>query len=227
MEALFVVTLMAVVLGVAAFALRAQTRQRHERTEALHAYARRRGWTFVEKPAAGVVAEMERFELFEQGRDRTIANFMAGADGAFRVAVFDYSFVTGSGKSRTVQRQTVASMHGAGLALPAFSLRPEHMFHRFAQVFGYQDIDLAERPEFSRRFLLRGVDEHAVRAAFSTTVAEFLESRPRCCAAGEGPLLFFWRPGRHARPEEVDELLADATGLATRLTAGMGARRTM
>jgi len=82
---------------------------------------------------------------------------------------------------------------------------------------GYQDIDFAQREEFSRLYLLRGEDEAAVRAAFhSDALLLFLERRPGMCAAGLGHELLFWRPGRLATPDEVEQLIQEGMELAER-----------
>jgi hypothetical protein len=225
LEALVIVVMSAAVGGIILTAIRASQRQARLRTEALERHARSRGWTFHDRPALNDVPRLGGFELFQQGRKRTVTNLMAGEHRGFRIAVFDYSYVTGAGKSQTTWRQTVVSVHSHALDLPAFSVRPEHTFHRIAELFGAQDIDLDEKPEFSRRYLLRGQDEAAVRSLFTSAAADFLERCDRCCTAGEGSILFLWRPGRRARPEEIEDGIAEAEALAERLADADARRR--
>jgi hypothetical protein len=105
------------------------------------------------------------------------------------------------------------------LALPAFSVRPENVFHRIGTIFGWEDIDFPDRPEFSHDCLLRGPDEAAVRAAFPAEVTAFFEGGAKWCADGEGEELFLWHSGKRASPEEVPALLATATELLARFRA--------
>ncbi|HEX2205966.1 MAG TPA: hypothetical protein VHG91_21805 [Longimicrobium sp.] len=191
--------------------------QQKRRTEAMRALAARLGWGFEEKAPLEVVPRPERFELFTTGRNRRIRNFLSGELDGLGAAVFDYTYVTGSGKSTQTWTQTVLYLHAESLDLPSFSLRPENVFHRIAGAFGYQDIDLPHRPDFSRKYLLRGPDEGTVRAAFGDDVVEFYEGRPKCCTEAQGKQVFVWRASRLLRPEEVPGLLDEGRELVARL----------
>ena len=90
------------------------------------------------------------------------------------------------------------------LDLPQFALRPEHLFHKIGQVMGYQDIDFDSHPEFSKRYLLRGADEEAVRRAFGSGVLSYFEQQTKIsCEADRGQLIFY-RPRKRVAAEEVD-----------------------
>jgi hypothetical protein len=186
------------------------------RAHALRAFAEGLGWSFVEEVPFDAVPDLDRFELFSSGRSKKLRNLLASPPGATRALVFDYRYVTGGGKSRRTHQQTVFYATREELDLPAFSLRPEHLLHRFASLLGYQDIDFPRRPEFSMRFLLRGEDEPRIRAAFGEGVLRFFEERLRTCAGGSGSELLFWRPGSFATPEEVEQLIEDGEQLAAR-----------
>lgn len=217
---------LAVVLGIAgALALLGAivylaVQQQKKRTAAMKAVADRLGWGFQEKAPMQVIPGPERFGLFSEGRSRTIRNFFAGEMDGMRAAVFDYSYTVGSGKHQQTWNQTVVYLDAGTLDLPSFSLRPENVFHRIATVFGYQDIDLQSRPDFSRKYLLRGPDEGAVRAAFQDDVMEFYEQRPKCCSEAQGQQLFFWRAGKIVPPEQVPALIDEGRHLLARLHPG-------
>jgi hypothetical protein len=206
----------AAIIGAAALHTRRAARQR---TDAVHDVARRLGWGFREDVPFDAVPDLTRFELFRTGHDRKLRNLLTSPPGEPRAVIFDYSYLTSSGKSQQMHRQTVFYATSSGFDLPSFSLRPERLFHRVAGVFGYQDIDLEQRPEFSRLFLLRGEDEARVRAVFSDDVAAFLERRAGACAAGAGRELLFWRPGRLTPPGELETLVRDGQDLAARMGA--------
>lgn len=190
-----------------------------ERRQGMEAAAKALGWSFAAKQTLDVIPGLERFGLFGQGRSRSIANFMAGQKDDVRAAVFDYQFTVGSGKSQSTMQQTVAYLRSETLALPAFSVRPEHVFHRIGAIFGWEDIDFPDRPDFSHDCLLRGPDEAGVRAAFPAEVTAFFEGEAKWCADGQGEELFLWRSGKRLDPAEVPALLASATELLGRFRA--------
>ncbi|HLL46957.1 MAG TPA: hypothetical protein VK399_09600, partial [Longimicrobiaceae bacterium] len=186
MDGTLAISLLLVVTAVGVTLVMWSMHVEDERTRGLEEAAMGLGWSFAAKQPLDVIPGLERFGLFGQGRSRSITNFMAGHKDDVRAAVFDYQFTVGSGKSQSTVRQTVVYLRSAALGLPGFSVRPENVFHRIGSVFGYQDVDFPDRPEFSRRCLLRGPDEAALRAAFPAEVTGFFEGEAKWCADGEG-----------------------------------------
>lgn len=199
------------------------TRQEKKRTLALQALAERLGWTFQPHPHLAVVGHPSRWELFTSGRRQQVHNYAAGERDGRQVSVFDYEYVTGAGKSQHVWRQTVVHVRAPGMELPAFVVRPEHVFHKLGGMFGYQDIDVQNDPAFSGRYLLRGADEAAIRALFDPDVRDFYDRNPKSCTEARGGDLFFWRAGKVPRPADVPALIDGAMDLAGRLARRAGA----
>ena len=151
-------------------------KKERERTEQFRAVAAQLAWKFAEESPLNMIAGIEHFTLFNQGHSKQIKNFMYGEANGVKAAVFDYVFVTGSGKHRSVHHQSVTYLEPANLRVPYFSLRPEGFMTKIFQAFGYQDIDFGQRPEFSKQYLLRGQDEPAIRQAFNDRLLSFFES---------------------------------------------------
>lgn len=211
----FVAGFGALILGILYTASRAQKR----RTEAVSAVAQQVGWAFQAQPPLDVVPGFGRFEIFSTGRWQQVRNHLAGEAGGRSVSVFDFSYVTGAGKSRRRWMQTVVHVRLPGADLPAFTLRPEHVFHRVGSLFGYQDIDIPGDPAFSRKHLLRGADLAGIYALFGPGLREFFNRNPGNGAEAAGEDLFFWRPMNVVRPAEIGLLVEQALTLADRLQA--------
>jgi hypothetical protein len=148
--------------------------------------------------------------LFERGHSRHASNVLEGEFSGRRVTLFDYTFVTGGGKSSKTHRQTVALLPDGAPGLPAFTLAPENLFHRIGQVFGYRDIDFEQDRDFSRAFLLRGEDERAVREAFHPTARSCLTSRPGWSIEAKQGTVALFKANRRCRPEGLFEFLREA-----------------
>jgi len=201
--------------AAATIAVVAGRRRDATRTEALRELAERLGWGFRREVEAKALPDLERFELLSQGRRRTLNNVMTSPESDVRVVVFDYAYTTGAGNSRRRHRQTVAYVVSGTFSLPTFSVRPQHFGHAIAKVFGYQDVEVPERPRFSEMFVLRGEDEAALRGVFGAReLAQFFEERDAICAAGTGRELLLWRPGRRADVSAIEALIGDARELA-------------
>jgi carbonic anhydrase len=220
MEVALILALTAVGIAVVVAVRHHVVKSARERVEAIRAVADRLGWAYRQDVSFEAIPKLDRFELFRQGRDRKLRNLLTSPAGEPRAVLFEYTYTTGSGKSQATHRQTVFYATGTDLRVPSFSLRPEHFFHRIGAVFGMQDINLEQRPEFSRMYVLRGEDEDAVRAMFTDPVAGFFERRAGSCAAGVGREVLFWRPGRLLKPEELEAFIGEGMELASRLGAG-------
>jgi hypothetical protein len=190
-----------------------------DRIAALRQLATRLGWSFQDAPSVTIIPHAERFELFKQGRSRKIRNYLAGESGGDQFAVFDYSYVTGDGKTQRTWHHTVLHVHSPRLDLPLFSLRPENLLHRIGGLVGQQDIDIEGHPAFSGEYLLRGQDESSIRAVFEPDVVAFYEANGGRCTTGAGPDLLLWRAATLATAEEVTALLEQGRDLLARFTS--------
>lgn len=166
------------------------------------------------------IPDLNRFGLFQRGRSRTTFNILKGNVEGVRVAVFDYKFVTGSGKSTTTHKQTVCAIFNDQLNLPAFEMHPEGFWQKLGSLFGQQDIDFTENEAFSRCYVLRGKDEAGIRAVFNADVLAFFETRPGLYVEGHQDTLIFFRAERRLKVREIQDFLLNGIRGLVVFTAG-------
>lgn len=200
---LFPFLFLALVLGLVVFLVIYARKKEKERTRQLQLAASQLGWNFLPQAALNMIPGVERFALFSQGHGKEIKNMMYGEASGTKAAVFDYIYVTGSGKNRQTHFQSVVYLEPGNLVVPYFSLRPEGLLHKIFSALGYQDIDFGQRPEFSRQYLLRGQDEPAIRQTFNDRLLTFYETYPDMCTDGGGNQLFIFRSGYRFQPQEI------------------------
>ena len=87
------------------------------------------------------------------------------------------------------------------------------MGHRLAKLFGYRDIAISEFSRFSKKYLLRGENEDAIRNVFTDNVVEHLESLERLYVLGDGSKLLIYRAGKRLRGYELRGFLEEAFGV--------------
>ena len=200
---LFPIVIFTVVFGLIAVIAVYSWQKEKERTRVLQTTAGQLGWSFAASAPLNMIQGLDRFALFNQGQSRQIKNFMYGEASGIKAAVFDYSYVTGSGKNRHTQAQSVVYLEPTYLSLPYFSLRPENFMHKIFTAFGYQDIDFGQRPDFSKQNILRGQDEQAIRRTFNDGLLSFYENYPGTSTDGGGNQLFVYRGGYRFQPQEI------------------------
>lgn len=207
-----------IIVALVAFAIVLKifaSRKEKERTLALQQVAGSLGWSFAAEAPWNMIAGLERFVLFNQGHAREIRNFMYGEAKGVKAAIFDYIYVTGSGKSQHVYHQSVVYLEPGNMNVPGFSLRPEGFLHKMLSALGYQDIDFGQRPGFSEQYILRGQDEMTIRRTFDDRVLGFFENYPGTCVDALGNQLFIYRAGCRGQPEDVESHV----GLGLQLTS--------
>jgi hypothetical protein len=108
--------------------------------------------------------------------------------------------------------------------LPAFVLFPEGFLAKMGKMFGRTDINFPDSPEFSRKYILRGDDEAAIRAIFTPALRQALENQDRVTIEGAGPLLFIFRKGRRLKPELLPARIEQDKRIAALFFAGQQSR---
>jgi hypothetical protein len=167
------------------------------------------GFTFTEQPGTRPLDTLAGFHLFSQGHSKKVRNQLRGEAGGLEVLLFDYRFTVGSGKHSHTHQQTVLCFQLAGVSLPKFTLRPENFLHKIGKLFGYQDINFDSHPAFSKKYLLRGTDEAAIRELFTEEILAYYESRDGVSTEGNGDHLLFYRADKRISPEKVRAFLEE------------------
>ena len=121
--------------------------------------------------------------------------------------IIDYSYTTGSGRNSSTVSQTVAAYCTNEVSIASFELRPEHIFHKIRQAFGSKDIDIESYPEFSKRYLLRGDDEPAVRNCFTPAVLDLLDREHGWSIEASGQWMVVCRVGKKVKAKAMSEFL--------------------
>ena len=160
--------------------------------------ARKMGWQHEEYLPPDMLAVAGQFRLlsldseFAQALTNTSLNPLISVQPGLRTVLFDGTF---PGMSHA----SIVWFTCDDLSLPSFSLEPEvpgDLGQIFAAWAGDQDIDFDDDPEFSRRCLLKGKEEAAIRTLFNPILRGFIVKRwPSAIPALEGNgkhLLFCW-----------------------------------
>lgn len=192
----------AVLLVMAAIGL--AIRYEKKRTEALKHQAVRMGYQFEEKSPPEIVGDPGHFFLLSKGHSKQIKNRLFGERDGVGSMLFEYRYTVGSGKNSTTYKQTVACFELKDRRIPPFSMRPENVLHRIGGLFGQQDIDFEAHPEFSKKYLLQGADEAAVRAFFNREKLGFLEQNPGWSVESDGERLLVYRAAKRVKPENLE-----------------------
>ncbi len=193
-------------------------RAQQKRNEDLRAAAGAMGFAFEDHAVLDDIRARGDLPLYGHGHTRRVSNVLTGRVGDQEVKLFDYQYTTGSGKQSNTRRQTVALFPGGGQRLPDFVLAPENVFHKIGQAFGYQDIDFDSHPVFSSRYLLRGANDYAIRAAFSPAALSFFEQQQGWHVEVKGGTVGIYRGGKRCNPNNLAAFLDETRVVLATLT---------
>ncbi len=160
------------------------------------------------------IVDIPAFQLFSKGHSKKYNNIMIGKKDGINWTIFDYMYTVGYGKSQKTYNQTIGVAKIENLSIPQFSLGPENFFHKIGEKFGMQDIDFPEKPEFSKKFLLKGENENAIRELFTNEPIRMFEQFPRpFMMEGLGNSILIYRSLRRIKPEELIQFIDESSGL--------------
>jgi hypothetical protein len=214
--------ILAVICGVGGLVILAIVLHRHyerKRAEAMEQAAQSLGFEYLGPTESPLPVLLAGFELMNRGRGRKFKNVMLRTADDRSVFLCDYQYTTSNGKNSTTHHQSLAVIQSAAMQLPAFQMYPENMLSRIGQMLGMQDIDFEDAPEFSRRFVLRGNDESAIREYFSPAALEEIAKLGAVNVAGEGDRLMVWFAGRRVKPEDVRKFFETAFQIHVLMTS--------
>jgi len=214
-----VIVLVAGIVLLLVASVRRHRRKERARADGLKRVASRLRFDFAEDENEDLRTRLKHFRLFSQGGGRKVGNVIRARISDLDVVLFDYRYTINAGQSSQTFRQTVALFEAPTTTFPAFALRPEHLFHKLGQVFGYRDIDFDAHPEFSKRYLLRGTDENRIRRLFSSDVLRHLERLQGISVEAAGEQLIYYRSGKRVPPDDIPAFLEEAAGVYGRLNA--------
>lgn len=211
-----VIALMVVVGIVAA-------RRDRRRKAALPLEAQQLGLTFEAESSATLARFNDRLRLFRfEGREARVANRISGRRDDLDVELFDFGLTIRAGGKRRWQEQTVVVVRVPGVPLPAFKVDVDVPFGKLIMArrgAAVPDLDFPDHPSFSRRYILDGDDQQAVRRLFTPAVIAWFEAATPLWVECLGDAVALYRWGTLVGPGECRARIDEALGLVRLLVA--------
>jgi len=179
-----------VAVGVVFLALWLGARRR----KALSLWAASHGLLFDPARARGYDDRYPAFRCLRRGHSRSASNLMRGVWKGHDAVAFDYRYVTGHGKSRSVHSFSAAIV-STGVSFEPLRVRPEGLFDRVTEFLGFDDIDF-ESVEFSRAFHVSASSARFAYDVLHQRTMEFLLAAPRFHIQFDNGEAIIWRDRR-------------------------------
>jgi hypothetical protein len=120
--------------------------------------------------------------------------------------IYDLEFTEGEFIAREVVKTTIMFID-LKKELPVFTLDKEGLLERFYKLAGFNDIEIANHPDFNKRFYLSGENEQKIKESFNDAVILFLESNPYYHIESNGKSLFILKKERLLSVQEIKAMI--------------------
>jgi len=144
-----------------------------------------------------------RFELAHKGHGRSSNTTISADDGMTRLAIFEHTFVSGSGKNQHRSYYVIGMARDERLNAPAMSLPPRNWMHWVTALFGAKTVDFPDDPLFTQRVAVKADFPESVRAFLNERARELIRGTPRLQMATHGDTLILIKPRQRLRAEYV------------------------
>lgn len=155
---------------------------REKRRQDLHALGQRMGLRFSPEKDRSFDDEYRYFDALKIGDDRYAFNTLRGKFEGRAIVGFDYHYETSStdsdGDRTTSSHYFSAVIFQTTLPIDGLTIRPEGVFDRFKQFFGFDDIDF-ESAEFSKQFHVSCRDRQMAYDMIHPKTMELMLASPR------------------------------------------------
>lgn len=202
-------------------ALLKKSLRRREMQGLAHQY----NWTYTQKADLPFLSEFANYLDINHAHPlrATSENVIMGQMFGRNFLVSDQSYVTGSRKSRKTVTQTIVGIEIKNGQLPIFCLCPEGSKGLFNAIFNIldqydRDIDFANHPVFSQKYLLYGLNEAAIRQMFNAKVISFYEQNPLFTTIGGGKYIVIYNPQIDIPAKQIPEKINFIVHLADLLS---------
>jgi hypothetical protein len=214
LEVAITIAILAVVVGVFVLIWYLDTRRARERTAALKAVAGELGFDFHPAGDSALLARVQQFGLGGKGSIPRLSNLLRGKANGLDCAVFDFEYTVGQGTALSdpgqqpqATAQTVIAIQSPDLNLPAFVLGPTRYWHALGALLGMQDLNFESHPVFSKKYVLKAVDEAAVRRLFDRPTLDHFEQAGDITVEGAGDAFLLYCEGQVIDAKDVSATL--------------------
>jgi len=216
-----------ILLAVAAIAYSYWRKEQRKKT--LLSWARQQGLSFNPARRYGLDEQYAEFKALWQGANRFCHNVLTGAWKSHEFLGFDYHYETHStdskGRRQTHHHYFSAVIVQSKIPLKPLHIRPEGVFDKIKDFFGYNDIDF-ESAEFSRKYHVSALDKRWAFDVLHARAIEYLLNQTRHTIQFDHSHIFVYRGGKLFAPEDFAGAADLAVGLVEMLPDYVVAQQT-
>jgi carbonic anhydrase len=165
--------------------------------------AEKLGWEYVPKKNKKV-SFLSDFIFFKTKEINFLYNKLSEKEK--KKSVFDVEFTEGAFIAKEIVKTTVLHIQ-LKQTIPVFTLDKEGLLEMLYKIAGLKDINIDNRPDFNKRFYLKGENETEIKRIFTNDLILFFESNPYYHVESNGSALLIFKKERLLSVQEVKAMI--------------------
>jgi hypothetical protein len=165
--------------------------------------------SFSQSGDLSLLKGLDEFRVFSQGNDSKISNVLVGTIKEIPLKVFDYECDISQDEGTDLVTQTVIVFESDRLALPEFVLGPKGLLHNIRNNFSHKDINFESRPNFAKKYWVRGENEEDIRKIFNDKIIDYYERHSSLNTEGKGTRLICYRYKKLVPSNQIQDFIQE------------------
>ncbi len=185
----------------------------------IKALAYGKGWAYKAGNDWQLMKDLEDFDLMQKGLEHEISNVIEAniEDTSSKLMVFDYKYqfdrLEWDMEDMEVEEgteyhcQTVFYVSSNSMDLPDMDIRPEGLWDKVKQFFGWDDVDFNKNKRFSKMYSVTADDKEKLKQVVSERFMDLLDDEKTWWIEGKGDDLIVFRDNQLVEVKDLEDFL--------------------
>lgn len=185
----------------------------------IEALAYGKGWTYQSGNDWALLKNVEEFDLMKSGFEHEVCNIIEAHadDKTSTIKVFDYKYEINTLELKDMEvkdekdfhRQTVfyvtSNVHQ--MDLPDLDIKPENLWDKVVQFFGWDDVDFKKNKRFSKMYSVTTDDKAKLKQVVSERFMDLLDDEKVWWIEGHDNEMIVFQKDKLVEPQALEDFL--------------------
>jgi len=185
----------------------------------IEAAAYGKGWTYQAGNNWKLIKDLEEFDLMKEGYEYEVCNVIEAYadDKTSTIRVFDFTYQINKldwdfkdmevEEGKEFHRQTIFYVVSNQMDLPDLDIKPESLWHKVKQFFGWDDVDFDKNQQFSKMYSVTSDDKQKLKSIVSERFMDLLDDEKVWWIEGHDNEMIVFQKDKLVEPAQLDDFL--------------------
>lgn len=185
----------------------------------IEALAYGKGWEYQSENDWTLLKNLEEFDLMQESTEHEVGNIIEAHvdDKTSTIKVFDYKYELNKldlkdmevKEERELHHQTIfyVTAHMDQINLPDMDIKPESLWDKVVQFFGWDDVDFQKNKRFSKMYSVTTDDKKRLKNIVSERFMDLLDDEKVWWIEGHDNEMIVFQKDKLVDPQKLDDFL--------------------